>query len=364
MQLTQLTLSNFRNIKKIDFKPDRFFNIFYGQNAQGKTNLLESICLLGSLKSFRTTRNNDLIRRGSLEAKIKGNSLRNQVADEMCLDINKDRKTARLNGKIVSQPDNYLNCLRPVVFSPEEVSLAKGGPAGRRRLIDRAVFQALPGFLKTVQNYDRQLRQRNKLLKERKPEAELAPWTAALIETGAQIRFDRKIYIESIHCEFSDCYKHISGGNEQAAIYYKTDCSTLEKLESEFADELHRQKDQEQKYGITLSGPHRDDINFLLEERSLREFGSQGEQRSFILSLKTAQILDLEKRYREPPLLLLDDLLGELDKQRQEYFFEFLLKMQGQVFITTTEMKPLVDSGISKGSYFQVKNGVLHSIQK
>ena len=125
MQLTQLTLSNFRNIKKIDFKPDLFFNIFYGQNAQGKTNILESICLLGSLKSFRTARNNDLIRRDSLEAKIKGKSLRNQVADEMCLDINKEGKTARLNGKIVSQPDNYLNCLRPVVFSPEEVSLAR-----------------------------------------------------------------------------------------------------------------------------------------------------------------------------------------------------------------------------------------------
>lgn len=244
------------------------------------------------------------------------------------------------------------------------MSLVKGGPAGRRRLIDRAVFQVIPGFLKTVQNYDRQLRQRNKILKERKPEAELTPWTAALIKTGAQIRLDRKNYIESIYCEFLDCYKHISGGCEQADIFYKSEISTLDRLESEFSDELRRQKDQEQKYGITLNGPHRDDINFLLEERSLREFGSQGQQRSFILSLKIAQVINLEKRYKEPPLLLLDDLLGELDQQRQEYFFEFLLKMQGQVFITTTEKEPLVNSGISKGSYFHVKNGVLHSIQK
>ena len=249
MQLTQLSLYNFRNIEHIELQPDRFFNIFYGQNAQGKTNLLESICLLGSLKSFRTTRNNDLIRRSSLEARIKGRSLRNQVADEMRLDINKDGKKARLNGKIVSQPDNYLNCLRPVVFSPEEVSLVKGGPAGRRRLIDRAVFQAIPGFLVTVQNYDRQLKQRNKLLKEKRPEAEITPWTDSLIETGSKILFARKIYIESISTKFYDCYKSISGGREQANVVYKNEYCSIEELQSGFADELRRQKDQERKYG-------------------------------------------------------------------------------------------------------------------
>ena len=254
--------------------------------------------------------------------------------------------------------------MRPVVFSPEEVSLAKGGPAGRRRLIDRAVFQAIPGFLKTVQNYDRQLKQRNKLLKERRPEAELEPWTAALIESGAQIRYARKKYIESISTKFFECYKNISGGREQANIFYKNEISSLENIKSGFAEELIRHKDQEIKYGITLCGPHRDDIQFILESNSLREFGSQGQQRSFILALKTAQVLDLEKRYGEPPLLLLDDLLGELDKQRQEFFFDFLIKMQGQVFITTTEMEPLQKSGISEGLYFHVKNGILHSIQK
>lgn len=364
MQLTQLSLYNFRNIKKVELHPDRFFNIFYGKNAQGKTNLLESICLLGSLKSFRTTRNYDLIKQDCLEASIKGRSLKNKVTDEIRLDINKDGKKARLNGKIVSQPENYLNCLRPVVFSPEEVSLAKGGPAGRRRLIDRAVFQAIPGFLKTVQNFDRQLKQRNKLLKERKSEAELEPWTTALIESGAQIRFDRKNYIESISIEFFECYKNISGGREQASIFYKNDISSLENMKSGFAEELARQKDQEHKYGITLCGPHRDDIQFILESKSLREFGSQGQQRSFILALKTAQILDLEKRYGEPPLLLLDDLLGELDQQRQNYFFQFLLKMQGQVFITTTDVKPLENSGIKDAAYFHVKEGSLHTRHK
>lgn len=364
MQLTHLTLHNFRNIEKAELQPDRFFNVFYGLNAQGKTNLLEGIYLLGSLKSFRTTRNSDLIRLNFSGARIKGRSLKNNVSDEMCLDINKEGKTARLNGKIVSQPENYLNRLRPVVFSPEEVNLAKGGPAGRRRLIDRAVFQATPEFLKIFQNYERQLKQRNRLLKEKKSAAELAPWTDVLIKTGAQIRLARKNYIDLIRSGFLDCYKNISGGYEQAEIIYKPDITTLEQLESEFADELSRQKDQELKYGITLNGPHRDDIRFQLQDQSLREFGSQGQQRSFILSLKIAQVIDLEKRYSEPPLLLLDDLLGELDKKRQEYFFEFLLKMQGQVFITTTEMEPLVASGINKGSYFQVKEGVLHTRHK
>lgn len=361
MQLTQLKLYNFRNIERVELQPHRYFNIFHGLNAQGKTNILESICLLGSLKSFRSARNDDLIRRNSIEARIKGRSIKNSVADEMQLDINKQGKTARLNGKIVSQPDNYLNCLRPVVFSPEEVSLAKGGPAGRRRLIDRAVFQASPGFLTTVQNYDRQLKQRNRLLKEKRSETELIPWTEALVQTGAQIRLARKKYIESIQTEFTNCYKKISGGCERAGIYYKPDCGSLEELQRSFTDELSRQKDQEHKYGMTLSGPHRDDIHFQLEERSLRDSGSQGEQRSFILALKTVQVIDLEKRYGEPPLLLLDDLFGELDHQRQKYFFQFLLEMQGQVFITTTDMKPLNNSGISEGSFFKVEDGVINT---
>ena len=364
MRLTELKLYNFRNIEQAEIQTHRFFNIFYGLNAQGKTNLLESICLLGSLKSFRASRNDDLIRRGSSEARIKGRSIRNLVADEMRLDIDRDGKTARLNGKIVSQPDNYLNCLRPVVFSPEEVSLAKGGPAGRRRLVDRAVFQADPGFLTIVQSYERQLKQRNRLLKDKKSEAELAPWTEALVQAGAAIRLARKNYIESLKPVFSDCYREISGGCERAELVCKSDGSSLEEIQRSFSDELKKQREQERKYGMTLCGPHRDDVFFLLDDHSLRDFGSQGQQRSFILALKTAQVLDLENRFGEPPLLLLDDFLGELDRQRQNYFFQFLLKMQGQVFITTTDMKPLTDSGISEAAYFQVKGGVLHTRHK
>jgi DNA replication and repair protein RecF len=363
MHLKKLNIYNFRNIEQAELEPHRFFNILYGNNAQGKTNFIESIYLLGSLKSFRTTRNEDLIRSGSLEASINGISEKNRVADTMRLDIKYNGKTARLNGKIVNKPDHYLNCLRPVVFSPEEVSLIKGGPAGRRRLIDRAVFQSMPDFLNIVQNYGRQLKQRNKLLKEKKTENEIIPWTDILIKTGAQIRLARIKYIEAIHSEFFQCYKHICGGTEQAEIIYKYDGSTLEKIENEFAEELVKQKDQEIKYGMTLSGPHRDDIDFLLEDKSLKNFGSQGQQRSFILAFKTAQIINIEKIFGEPPLLLLDDLLGELDKKRQEYFFDFLLKMQGQVFITTTEIEPLLKSGISEVSYFNVKNGVLCSSQ-
>lgn len=361
MELKQLTFNNFRNIKYAELQPDRYFNILHGLNAQGKTNILEGICLLGSLKSFRTSRNDDLIKHGSNEAQIKGFSLKNRVTDEMRLDIKKAGKTARLNGKVVSQPENYLNCLRPIVFSPEEVSLAKGGPSGRRRLIDRAVFQATPGYLTIVQNYDRQLKQRNTLLKEKSSDAQIRPWTDAIIKTGAQIRYTRKKYIDSISNEFVNCYKHISGESELSEILYKTDGDDLKVLEGLFADELDRQQDQDYKYGMTLSGPHRDDIHFLLEEKSLRDFGSQGQQRSFILALKTAQVLDLEKRFNETPLLLLDDLLGELDRQRQDYFFEFLVKMQAQVFITTTDTEPLINSGIGKGSYFQVEDGVLHT---
>lgn len=360
MQLIKLSLYNFRNFKNIKIEPNNLFNIFYGDNAEGKTNILESISLLGSLKSFRSARNNELVKIGEKKAVIKGVSLNNQVSDEISLSIDKDRKTARLNGKIVSQPENYLDCLRPVVFSPEEVSVTKGGPSGRRRLIDRAVFQSTPIFLKIFKQYERQLKQRNMLLKERKSELEIIPWTDSLIDTGSKIRFARKKYIESISSDFFDCYKLISGSRENIKILYQNRYDCLDDIKKAFREELLKNREQEIKYGITLCGPHRDDIFFYLNDKSLREFGSQGQQRSFILALKTAQVINLEKEYGEPPLLLLDDLLGELDQQRQDFFFQFLFRMQGQIFITTTDIKPLEKSGINRASYFNVKDGVLH----
>lgn len=359
MKLTELTLHNFRNIKTADLKPHPFFNIFCGANAQGKTNLLEAIFLLGSLKSFRSVRNEDFIRHGCNAARIKGITEQQKVVHEVQLDIDRSGKQAQLNGKIVNQPESYLNCLRPVIFAPEEVSLIKGPPAGRRRLLDRAVFQAEIDYLGNVQKYERQLKQRNRLLKENRDPAEIEPWTTELVRTGALIRQARAGYLERIIPRLTECYQQICGEKEQVSLVYKALHKSLAELEQLLLEEFDRQKEQERRYGMTLSGPHRDDVEFMVDGHRLKSFGSQGQHRSFILAFKAAQTLDLQQVYGEPPLLLLDDLTGELDNQRQGLFFEFLLSMQAQVFITTTDIQPLLDGGIKEGCFFRVENGSL-----
>ncbi|PLX97694.1 MAG: DNA replication/repair protein RecF [Desulfuromonas sp.] len=358
MRLEQLLLYNFRNIERTELHPHHLFNIFYGDNAQGKTNLLESISLLGSLKSFRLSRNDELIKNNESYSEIKGETEKNGVKHQIKLRIDKENKQAWLDGKRINRPEAYLDCLRPVVFAPEEVNLIKGPPSGRRRLLDRAVFQTDNKYLADVQKYDRQLKQRNRLLKEKRPENELAPWTDELAKTGAAIRHARSRYIEKILPQVKDCYLHICGQQEQVNLFCKADTKDISELEQNLLDEFERQKEQEKRYGVTLSGPHRDDIDFLLNQRPLKSYGSQGQQRSFILAFKVAQALHLKEVYGEPPLLLFDDLTGELDRHRQNLFFEFLLSLKAQVFITTTEVQPLLDGGIRDGYFIRVEQGV------
>jgi len=361
MYLFALTVCGFRNIERLELNAHQRFNVLYGDNAQGKTNLLEAIHLLGSLKSFRAARNEELIRRGGDQARIDGHCRQeNGVNRTLRLDISREGKHARLDDKGISRPDDYLKCLRPIVFAPEEVGLVKGGPHGRRRLIDRAVFMTRPVYLGELQEYERVLRQRNRLLKENGPSGELQPWTEALARCGARVRKQRASYLQALAAGLDDCHDRISQGREKATIRYRAEPGDEAELERELYADLEQQREQERRYGMTLCGPHRDDIQFLLDGRPLRTFGSQGQQRSFILALKTAQALDLEQRFDEAPLLLLDDLLGELDEKRQEFFFTFLRERRGQVFITATDAAALRRGGLTEGHYYRVDQGTLH----
>lgn len=357
MQLIHLALHNFRNIERTELQPHPYFNIFFGANAQGKTNLLESIYLLGSLKSFRSSRNEELIRHDGRFAGIKGKTKQKNIQHEIRVEITPEGKQAKLDGKTINKPDTYLKCLRPVIFAPEEVSLIKGPPAGRRRLFDRAVFQTEIDFLTTVQKYERQLKQRNRLLKNGCSNAELEPWTKELARTGARIRQARSEYLIRLAPRLTACYQQICGEKETIELIYRENRETLSEQEKALLDDFDRHKDQEKKYGMTLNGPHRDDFDFLIDGRPVKSFGSQGQQRSFILAIKAAQTLDLEQMFGNPPLLLLDDLTGELDQQRQELFYQFLLSMRAQVFITTTDLQPLLDGGIRDGFFYRVEQG-------
>jgi DNA replication and repair protein RecF len=359
MILENLKLRRYRNLSDADIAWNEHFNVIYGRNAQGKTNLLEAIYLLGHLKSFRGGRGSELISHSEETAWIGAVVTLGEVNHRLDIGLHKNGRNPRIDGKTVQKLSQFLGYFRTVLFTPEELGNVKGFPAGRRALLDRAILQTDPAYLDRVQEYDRVLRQRNQLLKQQADDLQLAPWTEALVRAGSRIRHDRQVYLQRFSPRLSEVYREISGGMESAAVNYSIEDMPQADLTSHLATALQRLSAREKKLGLTLAGPHRDDLDFLVAGRSLRAFGSQGQQRSFLLAFKAAQVMDLEERFREPPVLLLDDLASELDSRRQEGFFNFLLKRRGQVFLTSAQAPLLGEPVLQTGSFFRVDQGMV-----
>jgi DNA replication and repair protein RecF len=359
MILNNLKLRYYRNLAGVDLTWNKHFNVIYGHNAQGKTNLLESIYLLGHLKSFRSARGQELIEHTAETAWVGATVSKGGVQHQLEIGLQKNGRNPRINGKTVQKLSQFLGYLRIVLFTPEELGNIKGFPAGRRALLDRAVLQTEPAYLDRVQEYERNLRQRNQLLKKQAGEEELAPWTEALIRTGSRIRHDRQNYIERLRPRLCQVYREITGATESAGLNYSVELTSREDVADQLAATFERLASREKSLGLTLAGPHRDDMDFQVNKRSLRAFGSQGQQRSFLLAFKAAQIMDLEDQFNEPPVLLLDDLASELDIRRQEGFFSFLLNRSGQVFLTSAQQPQLADSVRQTANFFKVDQGLV-----
>lgn len=362
MYLRRLVLHNFRNLEHVEILPDKRFNVLWGANAQGKTNILEGIYLLGHLKSFRGSPGSEMIRRQMPAGRLLAEVMRGNVLTTIELTFQGQQKSARINGKTVSKSSEFLGLFPTILFSPEEVGLARGYPAGRRALLDRAAFQADPSFLERARAYQRCLQQRNQLLKEGCDTSQLSPWNENLILTGARLRLDRIGYLQRLVPQLQEIYRQITAGKEEADLHYPTPAGSEEELREGFRRELEQVAVQEKRLGRTLVGPHRDDPYFLVGGHSLRQYGSQGQQRSYMLAFKTAQIIDLETIIGQQPVLLLDDMTGELDRQRQDFFFKFLRSRQGQVFVTATELQVLCNKGFDDVRSFRVSEGSLKDV--
>jgi len=362
MHLDQLTVRQFRNLVEADLIWGPGFNIIWGNNAQGKTNLLEAVYLLGHLKSFRGARTADLIQDGTTTARLAGRLTSGEVQHRLEVTLEKGGQTPRLDGKPVQRLSQFLGTLRPVLFTVDELVLLKGSPAGRRALLDRAVLQADPGYLDRFQAYNRVLRQRNQLLRDRADPEVLEPWSEALIESGARIRQDRLAYMAGLQQVLSGVGREIADSDERLALRYPQAVDQGNLLGG-LRRELERLLPRERQLGQTLAGPHRDDPEPLIDGRPLKLFGSQGQHRSFLLAFKAAQLIDLEGRLGEPPLLLLDDLASELDARRQASFFAFLRRRRGQVLITTTHPATLGEAVCPQARYFHVEQGRIEERQ-
>ncbi|MDT8442211.1 MAG: DNA replication/repair protein RecF [Desulfuromonadales bacterium] len=357
MYLQQLRVYQFRNLDTAELNWNRSFNVIWGQNGQGKTNVLEAIYLLAHLKSFRQSRSGELIRFGEEQAQLAGKVEQQDGICNLQLRLDREGKKPTVNGKSVSRPADFLGKLRVVLFTPEEMVIIRGYPAGRRALLDRAVLQTDAAYLVRYQDYARILKQRNSLLKTGASDALLQPWTTALIQAGSRLRHDRQQFLERFQPTLQHIYRDICGGREQVDLRYSVAPKGEQQLQEELTEECRKNLLREKSLGQTLCGPHRDDLEPQLDGRSLRSFGSQGQQRSFLLAFRAAQVIDLQRQFGSPPVLLLDDLASELDTQRQTGFIEFLHRQSGQVFLSTATSAGISKIAPEETNYYRVADG-------
>lgn len=361
MRLRRIQISNFRNIHSVQIELGSHFNLLYGINGQGKTNLLEAIYLLGSPRSFRTSKLLEFIKHGERKVLIQGTS--ESVCNEhnLRLTIEAAGRKMEIDEKSIHKASELHGKLNSVVFSPDDTSMVKMGPESRRRYLDRAVYMGDIGYLYCWHAYQRILKQRNYLLKA-SDKTGLEIWTEKLAETGAEVIERRLEFIAKLDDKFKKYYANISGNNEICSISYHPDgvkSTNREQIVQELLNLFKSQLHSDERYGTTTSGPHRDDLTFIIDGYPLKAYGSQGQQKSFVLALKMAEMDNLNEIFGEMPLLLLDDMSSELDAERNYNLLEFLKVREVQVFITTTECTPALLKVAPKSAVFHVENGNL-----
>lgn len=364
MILNKIYICSFRNLEETEISFGKKFNVFYGKNAQGKTNLLESIFLLGTMKSFRMARNGDLIKWGADYGLLKGWVEKENVTREISLLLEKQGKKAKIDQKTVAKLTDFFGSLNVVVFSPEEIAMVRGLPDARRRYLDRAIFSGDASYLRIYQEYYKILRNRNILLKNGDTNG-LDVWSDKLVETGTKLINARISYLNEIEVLLQRFYSNIANNDEEAGVTYHPHMLDKERLHTEgcgvLREALAKSANEERRRGATVVGPHRDDLEFLLNGKVLKHHASQGQQRSYILALKMAEIEYIRKRFDCPPVLLLDDMTSELDRERSRNLMEFLETKQMQVFITTTSLNNVMLKGVENYCTFSVESGkVLH----
>lgn len=345
MILTHLTLANVRNYASLEFSPQPGLNVFVGPNAQGKSNLLEAIALLGTGKSFRTARESEIVRSGMPSAALSGDALVSAGSVRLACSLNLGatglRKVYAVNGSGVRYA-SYLGKLRVVTFVPAHLGLISGPPAARRSLVNGALAQESPAYFAALAKYQKFLQQKNALLRGSiaLDEALLATYDERLVETGTSLMLARRGFVAALDERARAVYRSWVGDCDGPfeigyAPDVPLDVPTVDGVAAGFAARLACKRSAEVARRTSLVGPHRDDIVFRLGGIALAAFGSQGQQRTAVLALKVAEYGVLEARAGEAPLLLLDDVLSELDPERQRAFLRGVGSFS-QAFVTTT----------------------------
>lgn len=362
MLITSIELNNFRNYKdqKICFDPKT--NIIFGDNAQGKTNILESAYMSGTSKSHKGSKDRDIIFFGETEGHIRTKVLKKDREYQIDIHLRKNKsKGIAINRIPIKRISELFGILNIVFFSPEDLNIIKNGPVERRRFIDVELCQLDKIYLSDLGNYNKILNQRNRLLKDMYDNKELAAtlpvWDEQLVSYGKRIIDRRQRFIEEIQPVIYDIHKRISGGKEELNLAYEPNVTS-----KSFADELFLNEDRDIRNGQTTIGPHRDDVLFKIKDIDIRKFGSQGQQRSCALSLKLSEITLVENMTDDVPVLLLDDVLSELDGGRQNFLLDYLDRTQ--TMITCTGLDEFVKNRFHMDKVFEVINGTVTEMNR
>ena len=355
MNIRSIELKNFRNYENLEISFDEGTNILFGDNAQGKTNILEAADMSGTTKSHKGSRDREMIRFGEEEAHLKTVVVRGGREYQIDMHLKKNRAKGIAIDKIpIKKASELFGILNIVFFSPEDLNIIKNGPAERRRFLDSELCQLDRIYLADLTNYNKILAQRNKLLKDmiyRPSLSDTLPvWDMQLIETGKKIIRRRKQFVDELREIVSDIHYRISGGKEELFLKYEPNIDDIF-----FEDELSRAKEKDKKLCQTSVGPHRDDLLFSIGDVDIRKYGSQGQQRTSALSLKLSEIELVRKSISDTPVLLLDDVLSELDSSRQNYLLNNI--SDTQTIITCTGLDEFVRNRFTVNRVFEVIAG-------
>ena len=355
MYMNHLLLADFRNIATAEIKLNEGINILYGDNAQGKTNILEAVYICATGRSHRTKIDAQLIQFGKKEAHIKAFVVRDRRTDRIDVHLKKDEKKGiAVNGIPIRKSGDLFGTLHTVMFSPEDLQLIKNAPSERRRFIDMELCQLSNVYYYDLQQYYKVLKQRNNLLKRiqknMKLRETLFAWDAQMCQYGMRVIDSRKSFISRLNTIASAIHNGITEGKEELLIEYKPNV-----LKDDFSEKLSSSTEKDILYGSTTVGPHKDDIIFYVNNNDVKIFGSQGQQRTAALSAKMAEIEIIKSETGQSPVLLLDDVLSELDERRQYFLLDGIRNTQ--TIITCTGIEDSIKKYTEKANIFYIKNG-------
>ncbi len=360
MIINKLELCDFRNYQISQFEFDDNTNILYGDNAQGKTNVLEAIFLAGTTKSHKNSKDNEMVRVEASEAHIRMSMTKADIHHKIDVHLKKHgSKGIAIDGVTVKKSSEVMGLCNIIVFSPEDLNIIKNGPSERRRFINMELSQIDKMYLHYLTKYNKVLNQRNNLLKQISFDSKLLDtldiWDMQLVENGIEIMKARDEFIRKLNEMMKGIHHRLSGGKEDILVEYEPNVAT-----DYFSEKLFLARDKDLYQGTTSVGPHRDDIRFQIDDKDIRKYGSQGQQRTTALSLKLSEIEIVKEVVGETPVLLLDDVLSELDRKRQNYLLESIKGIQ--TIITCTGLEEFIENKVNISRTFEIENGTIKKL--